>query len=280
MRHGFNESASKPEDRIMPETSLFIEIAIQFAIAAAILIIGLWLAKRIKNIISKIMIKHGVDAMLASFVSSIAHILIVAFVLIATLGHLGIQTTSLVAIIGAAGLAIGLALQGSLANFASGVMIITFRPFKVGDFVEAGGAAGVVEGIQIFSTQMKTGDNKTIIIPNANITNSNITNYSSKDTRRVDLVFGIGSDDDIKKATQILEDIVSNDERILKDPAPVVAVSELADSSVNFIVRPWVNSADYWVVYWDLTETVKLVFDKEGISIPYPQQDVHMHQAA
>jgi small conductance mechanosensitive channel len=229
---------------------------------------------------SKVMIKRGVDAMLASFMSSIAYILAAAFIVIAALGHLGIQTTSLVAIIGAAGLAIGLALQGSLANFASGVMIIAFRPFKVGDFVEAGGAVGVVEGIQIFSTQMKTGDNKTIIIPNANITNSNITNYSTKDTRRVDLVFGIGYDDDIKKAKQILEDIVTNDERILKDPAPVVAVSELADSSVNFIVRPWVNAADYWAVYWDLTETVKLVFDKEGISIPYPQQDVHMHQAA
>jgi small conductance mechanosensitive channel len=264
----------------MPETSQMIEIAIQFAVAAAILIIGLWLAKRLKNIIANMMVKRGVDAMLASFVSSIAHILISAFVLIAALGHLGIQTTSLVAIIGAAGLAIGLALQGSLANFASGVMIITFRPFKVGDFVEAGGAVGVVEGIQMFSTQMKTGDNKAIIIPNANITGGNITNYSANDTRRVDLVFGIGYDDDIKKAKDLLHDIVSNDERILKDPATVIAVSELADSSVNFIVRPWVNAADYWGVYWDLTEAVKLRFDAEGISIPYPQQDVHMHQAA
>ncbi|MBT7951319.1 MAG: mechanosensitive ion channel [Gammaproteobacteria bacterium] len=264
----------------MPEPTVVRELVTNFAVAAAILILGLWLAKRLKNLMSKVMIKRGVDAMLASFMSSIAYILAAAFIVIAALGHLGIQTTSLVAIIGAAGLAIGLALQGSLANFASGVMIIAFRPFKVGDFVEAGGAVGVVEGIQIFSTQMKTGDNKTIIIPNANITNSNITNYSTKDTRRVDLVFGIGYDDDIKKAKQILEDIVTNDERILKDPAPVVAVSELADSSVNFIVRPWVNAADYWAVYWDLTETVKLVFDKEGISIPYPQQDVHMHQAA
>jgi small conductance mechanosensitive channel len=264
----------------MPEPTVVRELVTNFAVAVAILILGLWLAKRLKNLMSKVMIKRGVDAMLASFMSSIAYILAAAFIVIAALGHLGIQTTSLVAIIGAAGLAIGLALQGSLANFASGVMIIAFRPFKVGDFVEAGGAVGVVEGIQIFSTQMKTGDNKTIIIPNANITNSNITNYSTKDTRRVDLVFGIGYDDDIKKAKQILEDIVTNDERILKDPAPVVAVSELADSSVNFIVRPWVNAADYWAVYWDLTETVKLVFDKEGISIPYPQQDVHMHQAA
>jgi len=264
----------------MPEKSFMIDVATQFAIAAAILIVGLWLAKRIKNIIANLMIKRGVDTMLASFVSSIAHVLIAAFVLIAALGHLGIETTSLVAIIGAAGLAIGLALQGSLANFASGVMIITFRPFKVGDFVEAGGAVGVVEGIQIFSTQMRTGDNKTIIVPNANITSNTITNYSTKDTRRVDLVFGIGYDDDIKKAKDLLHDIVSKDERILKDPETVIAVSELADSSVNFIVRPWVNAADYWGVYWDLTEAVKLRFDAEGISIPYPQQDVHMHQAA
>lgn len=264
----------------MPETDLVKELVTNVAIAAAILVIGVWLAKRIKNLISSQMEKRGIDTMLASFVGSIAHILIVAFVLIAALGELGIQTTSLVAIIGAAGLAIGLALQGSLANFASGVMIIAFRPFKVGDFVEAGGAVGVVEGIQIFSTQMKTGDNKTIIVPNANITGGTITNYSAKDTRRVDLVFGIGYDDDIRKAKDILQGLVDKDERILKDPAPVIAVAELADSSVNFIVRPWVNSADYWAVYWELTEQVKLTFDAEGISIPYPQQDVHMHQVA
>ncbi len=264
----------------MPDTSLVKDIAMNLAVAAAILVFGLWLAKRIKNILSSTLEKRGIDPMLASFMGSITHVLLSAFIVIAALGQLGIQTTSLVAIMGAAGLAIGLALQGSLANFASGVMIIAFRPFKVGDFVEAGGATGIIESIQIFSTQMRTGDNKTIIVPNANITGSTITNYSAKDTRRVDLVFGIGYDDDIKKAKQILQDIVTNDERILQDPAPVVAVAELADSSVNFIVRPWVNAADYWTVYWDLTETVKLLFDAEGISIPYPQQDVHMHQAA
>lgn len=264
----------------MPDSTLLIEIVTNIAVAAAILIVGLWIAKRLKRVLSSLMEKRGVDPLIASFLGSIAHILIAAFVLIAALGQLGIQTTSLVAIMGAAGLAIGLSLQGSLANFASGVMIIAFRPFKVGDFIEAGGAIGVVEGIQIFSTQMRTGDNKTIIVPNAGITGGTITNYSTKDTRRVDMVFAIGYDDDIKKAKQILQDIVTNDERILQDPAPVVAVSELADSSVNFVVRPWVNSADYWNVYWDLTEKVKLVFDSEGISIPYPQRDVHMHQAA
>lgn len=264
----------------MPETSLVKEILTNIVFAAAILLIGLWFAKRLKSVLTSILNKRNVDAMLSTFVGSIAHVLVSAFVIIAALGELGIQTTSLIAILGAAGLAIGLSLQGSLSNFASGVLIIALRPFKVGDFIEAGGATGVVEGIQIFSTQLRTGDNKTIIVPNSGITGGTITNYSTKDTRRVDLVFGIGYNDDIKKAKKIMQDIVSSDERVLKDPAPVVAVSELADSSVNFIVRPWVNSADYWGVYWDLTETVKIRFDAEGISIPYPQQDVHMHQTA
>jgi small conductance mechanosensitive channel len=257
-------------DSIMP-------LLTNIAIAAAILFGGIWLAKRIKKYIAAIMEKREVDALLASFTSNIAYVALVAFVVIAALGQLGIQTTSFVAIIGAAGLAIGLSLQGSLSNFASGVMIIAFRPFKVGDFIEAGGVSGVVEGIQIFSTQMRTGDNKAIIVPNSNITGSNITNYSAKDTRRVDLVFGIGYEDDIKKAKEILMELATSDERVLKDPEPVVAVSELADSSVNFVVRPWVKTADYWGVYFDLTEAVKLRFDKEGISIPYPQQDVYMH---
>lgn len=254
-------------------------LLMNIVIAAVIFSLGIWIAKRLRNYLSIFMEKRGVDAMLASFISSIAYILVVAFIVIAALGQLGVQTTSLVAIIGAAGLAVGLALQNSLSNFASGVLIIALRPFKVGDFIEAAGVAGVVEGIQIFSTQMRTGDNKLIIVPNSGITGGNIINYSAKETRRVDLVFGIGYDDDIKKAKDTLQDIVNADERILKDPEPVIAVSELADSSVNFIVRPWVKSGDYWGVYWDLTEAVKLRFDQEGISIPYPQQDVHMHQA-
>ena len=252
-------------------------LVINIAIAAAILFGGIWLAKRIKKYVASTMEKREVDALLASFSSNIIYVALVAFVIIAALGQLGIQTTSFVAIIGAAGLAIGLSLQGSLSNFASGVMIIAFRPFKVGDFIEAGGVSGIVEGIQIFSTQMRTGDNKAVIVPNAGIIGGNITNYSAKDTRRVDLVFGIGYDDDIKKAKDVLTELVNDDERILKDPEPVIAVSELADSSVNFVCRPWVKTADYWGVYFDLTEAVKLRFDKEGISIPYPQQDVHMH---
>lgn len=256
----------------------FVALLINIAVAAAILFGGIWLSKQIKKYIVLIMERRNVDALLASFTSNIAYVALVAFVIIAALSQLGIQTTSFVAIIGAAGLAIGLALQGSLANFASGVMIIAFRPFKVGDFIEAAGVSGVVEGIQIFSTQMRTGDNKAIIIPNSGITGGNITNYSAKDTRRVDMVFGIGYDDDIKKAKDILMELITEDERILKDPEPVVAVSELADSSVNFVVRPWVNSADFWGVKFDYTEAVKLRFDKEGISIPYPQQDVHLHK--
>ncbi len=255
-----------------------IALITNIVIAAAILFGGIWLAKQIKKYVVLIMERRNVDALLASFSSNIVYVALVAFVVIAALSQLGIQTTSFVAIIGAAGLAVGLALQGSLANFASGVMIIAFRPFKVGDFIEAGGVAGVVEGIQIFSTQMRTGDNKAIIIPNSGITSGNITNYSAKDTRRVDMVFGIGYGDDIKKAKDILMELITDDERILKDPEPLVAVSELADSSVNFVVRPWVNSADYWGVKFDYTEAVKLRFDKEGISIPFPQQDVHLHK--
>jgi small conductance mechanosensitive channel len=191
-----------------------------------------------------------------------------------------VETTSFIAILGAAGLAVGFALQGSLSNFAAGVMLIIFRPFKSGDFIEAGGTIGVVEAIQIFNTVLRTPDNKMVIVPNSNITGGNITNYSAKEDRRIDMVFGIGYDDDLKKAKEILERLISEDSRILKDPAPTVAVSELADSSVNFVVRPWVKTSDYWAVYWDFTEKVKLTFDAEGISIPYPQQDVHMHQVA
>jgi len=255
-----------------------IALLTNIVIAAAILFGGIWLAKQIKKYVVLMMERRNVDALLASFSSNIVYVALVAFVVIAALSQLGIQTTSFIAIIGAAGLAIGLALQSSLSNFASGVMIIAFRPFKVGDFIEAGGVAGVVEGIQIFSTQMRTGDNKAIIVPNSNITGSNITNYSAKDTRRVDMVFGIGYDDDIKKAKDVLMELINDDDRILKDPEPLVAVSELADSSVNFVVRPWVKAADYWGVMFDFTEAVKLRFDKEGISIPYPQQDLHLHK--
>ena len=246
--------------------------------AIAILILGRIVVGILAGVVRRVMKKGDVDETLTKFVVSLTRIALMAFVIIAAISTLGVQTTSFVAIIGAAGLAIGFALQGSLSNFASGVMLIIFRPFRAGDFVEAGGTSGAVEAIHIFNTILKTPDNKKVIIPNSKVTGDSIINYSAKDERRVDLVFGIGYDDDIKKAKNTLEQIVSGHELVLKDPAPTVAVSELADSSVNFVVRPWVKTADYWSVYFDLTEKVKLTFDEQGISIPYPQTDVHLHK--
>lgn len=248
--------------------------------ALAILVIGRIVVGILTKVIARLMTKGHVDETLTRFVVNLARIALMIFVVLAALNTLGVETTSFIAIIGAAGLAIGFALQGSLSNFASGVMLIIFHPFKVGDYVEAGGTSGSVEAINIFNTILKTPDNKMVIIPNSNITGGNITNNSANEQRRIDMVFGIGYDDNLKKAKQILERLISEDSRILKDPSPVVAVSELADSSVNFVVRPWVKTGDYWAVYWDFTEKVKLTFDTEGISIPYPQQDVHIHQAS
>jgi len=248
--------------------------------AIAILVIGRIVIGIVVGIIRRVLKKASVDETLMKFVLSLTRILLLIFVILAALSTLGVETTSFIAILGAAGLAVGFALQGSLSNFASGVMLIIFRPFKSGDFVEAGGTTGSVEAIQIFNTILKTPDNKLVIVPNSGITGGNITNYSAKEERRVDMIFGIGYDDDLKKAKEILERLIREDSRILEDPAPTVAVSELADSSVNFVVRPWVKTTDYWTVYWDFTEKVKLTFDAEGITIPYPQQDVHMHQVA
>lgn len=251
---------------------------INIVMALVIFILGRMICKALVNVFGKVMSKSKYDPMLIEFVQSILSAVLLLFVIVASLDQLGVDTTSLVAVFGAAGLAIGLSLQGSLQNFAAGVMLLVFRPFKSGDYVEAGGTAGSVKSIGIFTTTILTPDNKQIIVPNGNIYSGNITNFSAKDTRRVDMVFGIGYDDDLLKAKQILEAMVTEDERILKDPAPQVAVSELADSSVNFVVRPWVKSADYWAVMFDFTEAVKLRFDKEGISIPYPQMDVHVHK--
>jgi small conductance mechanosensitive channel len=254
--------------------------AIRIGVALAIFIVGRWIARWLTNMVRKVMTKSSMDEMLINFLGNIVYMVLLLAVVMAALDHLGIQTTSLLAVFGAAGLAVGLALKDSLSNFSSGVMIILFRPFKVGDFIEAGGATGVVEEVRIFATIMKTGDNREIIVPNSQIYSGTIINYSAKATRRIDLVFGIGYGDDIAKAKQIMDDIMKQDERILADPAPAVAVGELADSSVNFNVRPWVNSGDYWPVRADLLEKIKLAFDANGISIPYPQQDVHMHEVS
>jgi len=246
--------------------------------AVAVVVVGRWIAKMLTTLTEKVMNKRQVDPTIVSFVANLIYIALLAFVVLAALGQLGIQTTSFIAVIGAAGLAIGLALQGSLANFAAGFLMIIFRPFKVGDFIEGAGVAGTVEAIHIFTTQLLTPDNKTIIIPNASMTAGNITNYSAKGTRRVDLVISIGYGDDVDHAKKVISDVLAKEKRILKDPAPTIMLIELADSSVNFAVRPWVLTADYWGVYSTLTENIKKSFDAEGINIPFPQRDVHVYK--
>ncbi len=253
---------------------------INIVMAFAIFLIGKFIVKILVSVAKKLMSKAKVDAILVNFIASIVNTVLLLFVVIASLDQLGVETTSLIALIGAAGLAIGLALQGTLQNLASGVMLIIFRPFNDGDFVEAAGVSGVVEQIGIFTTTMRTGDNREIIVPNGEVFGGTITNYSRRATRRVDMVFGIGYDDDLLQAKEIIGRILSEDDRILADPAPTIAVGELADSSVNFNVRPWCKTEDYWGVYGDIHEKIKLTFDAEGISIPYPQMDVHQDKAA
>ncbi|GAU09150.1 mechanosensitive ion channel family protein [Desulfoplanes formicivorans] len=247
--------------------------------AIFIFIIGRWVAKMLKKLLGRIMTKAGVDATIIPFALNITYTVLLLVVIIAALGALGIQTTSLIAVLGAAGLAVGLALQGSLSNFAAGILIILFRPIRVGDYFEGAGIAGTVEEIQVFSTMAKTPDNKVIIIPNSKLLSDNIINYSMKDIRRVDLTIGIGYGDPIDKAKAVLADILAKDARILADPAPTIGLAELADSSVNFAVRPWVKAADYWDVYFNLLETIKNRFDAEGINFPFPQQDIHVYKA-
>ncbi|MBA3009258.1 MAG: mechanosensitive ion channel [Desulfobacula sp.] len=244
--------------------------------AVLIFIIGKWVAQKLTRLFINLLEKNKVDITLTRFLENIVYYTLLVGVLIAAAGQLGINTASFIAIVGAAGLAIGLALKDSLSNFSSGVMLILFRPFRVGDYVPAGGVSGKVMRIDLFNTTLNTPDNQRVIVPNANITNGVITNVTANDTRRVDLTIGIGYGDDIALAKRVLDRIVKADDRVLETPAPTIAVSALADSSVNFVVRPWVKTDDYWNVYFDLTEKIKLTFDKEGIRIPFPQQDVHL----
>ena len=252
---------------------------IKIIMALVIFYVGRIVVGIVVRVVKKLLLVRNIDEILVTFLTSIIRWVLLLFVIIAALSQLGVNTTSLVALLGAAGLAIGLSLQSSLSNFASGVMLIIFRPFTKGDFVEAGGATGVIDTISIFTTTMTSPDNKEIIVPNGAILGNNITNYSARPTRRVDMVFGISYDDDIRKAKQLLEEIVAADDRVLPEPKPVIALGELADSSVNFLVRPWAKSEDYWNVQWDITEAVKLKFDEVGISIPYPQMDLHMDKS-
>lgn len=249
---------------------------IRIVTALVIFYIGRLVVGIVVGVAQKLMLRQKLDETLVIFVVAILRSLLLLFIIIAALSQLGIDTTSLIALVGAAGLAIGLSLQSSLSNFAAGVMLIMFRPFVKGNFVEAGNAMGTVDKVSIFTTTMITPDNKEIIVPNGAIMSNNITNFSAKPTRRVDMTFGISYDDDLRLARTLLQDIVNSDERVLKDPAPAVMVGELADSSVNFLVRPWVNSADYWPVFWDTTEKVKLRFDEAGITIPFPQRELHI----
>jgi len=256
-----------------------LEFGINLVTAIAIFYIGKLVVGLLTRSLRKVMQAQEIDKTLESFVCNLARMVLLTFVIIASVSALGIQTTSFIAVVGAAGLAIGLALQGSLSNFASGVLIVLFRPYKVGDWVEAAGVAGTIVEVQILTTVFKTGDNKSIIVPNGQVMNSIIINYSANDQRRVDMVVGVSYDDDLDKVRATLEDLIAADDRILDDPACTIAVAELADSSVNFIVRPWVKSGDYSGVKFDLTEAIKKRFDKEGITFPFPQQDVHLYSA-
>lgn len=255
------------------------EYAIKIALALLIFLIGKRIARWITNLLTKTMRRNEIDVELIGFFDSLIYWALFAMVIIASLGQLGVQTASFIAVLGAAGLAIGLALQGSLSNFAAGVLIILLRPFRVGEFVEIAGESGKVQSIKIFTTELRTGDNKCVIIPNARVLDSNIINHSSTGTRRVDLMFGIGYDDDIDAARDLIRELVAADERILDEPATQISVSQLADSSVNLAVRPWVKTDDYWGVYMDMTELVKKRFDAAGISIPFPQRTIQIVQA-
>ena len=257
---------------------LSINLGIKVVTALAIFYVGKLVIRMVVGALRKVMRKQEVDKTLETFICNLVRTALLVVVVIAAVGALGVETTSFIAIFGAAGLAVGLALQGSLSNFASGVLIVLFRPYRVGDFIEAAGIAGSVEQVQILTTILKTGDNKQIIVPNSQIMDSIITNYSANDTRRIDMVVGVSYEDDLDKVRATLEELIAAEDRILAEPAATIAVSELADSSVNFVVRPWANTSDYWGVKFDLTEAIKKRFDKDGISFPFPQQDVHLYK--
>ena len=252
-------------------TQIAADFGLRLLYAVLIIFVGRWVVKLLLKIIKSALEKTTVEETVRIFVANLLSTLLMVIIFIAAINQLGIETTSIIAMLGAAGLAIGLALQGSLANFAAGILIVIFRPYKVGDYIEAGSAAGTVLDIQIFSTVLKTPDNKVVVVPNGTIMDSSIINYTGQETRRVDIIASCGYEDDI------LQDIRNQDERILKEPEPRIAVSELADNSINFIVRPWVNSSDVLSVKYSILEQIKKRFDAEGISIPYPQRDVHIY---
>ena len=258
-------------------TEIAADFGLRLFYAVLIIFVGRWVVKLLLKIIKSALEKTAVEETVRIFVANLLNTLLMVIIFIAAINQLGIETTSIIAMLGAAGLAIGLALQGSLANFAAGILIVMFRPYKVGDYIEAGSSGGTVLDIQIFSTVLKTPDNKVVVVPNATIMDSSIINYTGQETRRVDIIASCGYEDDIDKVKDILKDILDKDERILEEPEPRIAVSELADNSINFIVRPWVKSSDVLSVKYSILEQIKKRFDAEGISIPYPQRDVHIY---
>ncbi|WP_434528001.1 small-conductance mechanosensitive channel MscS [Vibrio sp. K4] len=272
------DGLSKAETWLNNNSDLLIQYGVNIISALLILFIGNIIVKTVANSVSKVLEKKKMDKAVVEFVNGLVRYLLFVIVLIAALGRVGVQTASVVAVIGAAGLAVGLALQGSLSNFAAGVLIVAFRPFKSGDYVEIGGVAGSVEAIQIFQTVLKTPDNKMVVVPNSSVIGGAITNYSRHATRRVDLVIGVSYSADLKQTKQVIRDVLEKDERILKDPAIQIGVLALADSSVNFVVRPWCKTADYWDVYFDSTQAIKEALDEAGIEIPFPQMDVHLNK--
>ncbi|EKO3820251.1 small-conductance mechanosensitive channel MscS [Vibrio harveyi] len=272
------DGLSKAETWLNNNSDLLIQYGVNIISALLILFIGNIIVKAVANSVSKVLEKKKMDKAVVEFVNGLVRYLLFVIVLIAALGRVGVQTASVVAVIGAAGLAVGLALQGSLSNFAAGVLIVAFRPFKSGDYVEIGGVAGSVEAIQIFQTVLKTPDNKMVVVPNSSVIGGAITNYSRHATRRVDLVIGVAYSADLKQTKQVIRDVLEKDERILKDPAIQIGVLALADSSVNFVVRPWCKTADYWDVYFDSTQAIKEALDEAGIEIPFPQMDVHLNK--
>lgn len=264
-------------ENILPVIKNIVTVyGLKIIAAVVILILGMWAAKIVKKLVIRLLKKRDTDASIVSFVSNTAYAAVVIFVIIAVLAKLGIQTTSFVAILGAVGLAVGLALQGALGNFAAGFLLILFRPFKSGQFIIASGVMGTVEEVQLLYTRLKTPDNIKVIIPNGKLLADTITNYSLNDTRRAEWKIGVGYDDDLKKTRKVIQELLDSEDRLLKDPAPQIFVVELADSSVNFSVRAWTNSGDWWATYTDMIEKIKIRFDEEGINIPYPQQDVHL----
>ncbi len=258
---------------------IIIERGAEFGLNLVFALLIFWIGKRIArwvtNLVVKALERNDADAELIGFLQSLVYWGLFAVVIIAALAQLGVQTASFIAVIGAAGLAVGLALQGSLSNFAAGVLILILRPFRVDDFVDVAGESGSVKRIHIFTTELRTPDNKCVIIPNARVLDSNIVNYTSTGRRRVDMSFGVGYGEDLDKVRSLLTELVEKDERVLTEPEPIIAVHTLADSSVNFIVRPWVKTDDYWPFYWEMTEAVKNVFDNNNIEIPFPQRVIH-----